>query len=99
MASSPLHGLKIMTCEEVWKSYRLELCTLQWTCFTFIAIFTVIRKAFVSWLQMWVLEQGHAYRLSYRCASILVRSALVDIALDRFGHFYEVNRNQQIKSS
>lgn len=61
MASSPMHGLKIMTCEEIWKSYGLELCTLQWTCFTFVAIFTVIRKAFVWWLQMWVLEQGHAW--------------------------------------
>lgn len=29
MASSSLHGLKIMTCEEAWKSYGLELCTLQ----------------------------------------------------------------------
>lgn len=84
MASSPLHGLKIMTCEEVWKSYGLELCTLQWTCFTLVAAFTVIRKAFVSWLQMGVLEEGHAYKLIYRCASILMRSALVNIALDLF---------------
>lgn len=81
MASSSLHGLKIMTCEEVWESYGLELCTIQWTCFTFVAIFPVIRKAFVSWLQMGALDQRHAPRLIYSCASILVRSALVNIAL------------------